>query len=290
MPEAWSPEEVAATVADYFVMLEHEFRGEPFNKSEHNRRLQAILSNRSEGAIEFKHCNISAILIEIGFPYVDGYKPRGNYQELLKDEVSVYLDLHADIVAFAQAIVDAPVVDFSEPLSIDDIFVPAPSRDRTHATYEKRESSFPILRNVNYLEREARNSSLGLAGEKFVLDVEHRRLWELGLRSLAERIEHVAKTQGDGLGYDIVSYDEDGRERLIEVKTTAFGSMTPFFASAKEVSVSDTREGFHLYRVFKFRETPRIFSLPGPLRESCTLDAVQFRVKPGSEYNSSAKP
>lgn len=151
--------------------------------------------------------------------------------------------------------------------------------DRIHSTYEKHQPSFPILRNVNYLEREARNSSLGLAGEKFVLDVEHRRLWELGLRSLAERIEHVAKTQGDGLGYDIVSYDADGRERLIEVKTTAFGSMTPFFASAKEVSVSDTREEFHLYRVFKFRGTPRIFSLSGPLRESCTLDAVQFRAR-----------
>jgi len=279
MPEAWSSEEVAATVADYFVMLEHQFRGKPFNKSAHNRRLRTILRNRSEGAIEFKHCNISAILIEIGFPYVDGYKPRGNYQELLKDEVSVYLELHADIVALAQAVVDAPVLDFAEPLSIDDIFVPAPSRERAHATYEKRQPSFHILRNVNYLEREARNSSLGLAGEEFVLDVEHRRLWGLGLRSLAERIEHLAKTQGDGLGYDIVSYDEDGRERLIEVKTTAFGSMTPFFASAKEVSVSDSREEFCLYRVFKFRETPRIFSLPGPLRESCTLDPVQFRAR-----------
>ena len=279
MPEAWSSEEVAATVADYFVMLENQFRGEPFNKSAHNRRLQTILRNRSEGAIEFKHCNISAILLETGFPCIGGYKPRGNYQELLKDEVEVYLDLHADIVALAQAIVEAPVFDFAEPLSIDDVFVPAPSRDRAHVTYEQRQPSSPILRNVNYLEREARNSSLGLAGENFVLDVEHRRLWELGLRSLAERIEHVAKTQGDGLGYDIVSYNADGRERLIEVKTTAFGSMTPFFASAKEVSVSDSRQEFHLYRVFKFRETPRIFSLPGPLRESCTLDPVQFRAR-----------
>lgn len=279
MPEDWYPEEVAATVADYFVMLEHQFRGEPFNKREHNRHLQAVLRNRSAGAVEFKHANISAILIEIGFPYVEGYKPRGNYQELLKDEVVVYLDLHPDMVALAQAIVDAPAINFTEPLRIDDIFVPAPSRERTRATYEKRQPSLRILRDVNYLEREARNASLGLAGEKFVLDVEHRRLWELGLKSLAERIEHVAQTQGDGLGYDIVSYDESGRERLIEVKTTAFGSMTPFFASAREVSVSDTREEFHLYRVFKFRETPKIFSLPGPLRESCTLDPVQFRAR-----------
>ncbi len=277
MAEDWSPEEVAATVADYFVMLEHQFRKQPFNKRERNRHLRTILRGRSAGAVEFKHANISAILIEIGFPYVDGYKPRGNYQDLLKAEVGVYLDLHPDMVALAQAIVDAPVFDFPEPLRIGDIFVPPPSRERPHAMYERRHPPLHILRNVNYLEREARNASLGLAGERFVLDVEHRRLWELGHRSLAERIEHVAETQGDGLGYDIVSYDESGRERLIEVKTTAFGSMTPFFASAKEVSVSDTREEFHLYRVFKFRETPRIFSLPGSLRESCTLDPVQFR-------------
>jgi len=277
MSDDWSPEEVAATVADYFVMLEHQFLKQSFNKREHNRYLQTILRGRSAGAVEFKHANISAILIEIGFPYVEGYKPRGNYQELLKDEVEVYLGLHPDIVAMAQVIVDAPALDFPELITTDDIFVPAPARKRTRATYEKRQPISPILRNVNYLEREARNASLGLAGERFVLDVEHRRLWELGLRSLAERIEHVATTQGDGLGYDIISYDENGRERLIEVKTTAFGSMTRFFASAKEVSVSDTREEFHLYRVFKFRETPRIFSLPGPLRESCTLDPVQFR-------------
>ena len=186
MPEASSPEEVAATVVDYFVMLGHQFLGEPFNKSAHRRRLQSLLRKRSQQAVEFKLANISAIL-----------------------------DLHSDIVTLAQAIVDAPVFEFAEPLGIDDVFVPAPLRDRTHATYVKRRPSFSILRDVNYLKREARNSSLGLAGEKFVLDVEHRRLWELGLRSLAERIEHVARTQGDGLGYDIVSYDADGRERLL---------------------------------------------------------------------------
>src|SRR5688500_2336095 len=91
MPEDWSAEEVAATVAEYFVMLQSELRGEPFNKREHNRRLQTVLNNRSAGAIEFKHANISAILIELGFPYVDGYKPRGNYQELLKQEIEARL-------------------------------------------------------------------------------------------------------------------------------------------------------------------------------------------------------
>ncbi len=41
-------------------------------------------------------------------------------------------------------------------------------------------------------------------------------------------IEHVSRTQGDGPGYDIVLFETDGRERMIEVKTTAFDAMTPF--------------------------------------------------------------
>ena len=81
MASDWSPEEVAATVMNYFVMLGHELRGEVYNKREYNRHLQALLNDRSAGAIEFKHANISAILIEQGFPYIDGYKPRANYQE-----------------------------------------------------------------------------------------------------------------------------------------------------------------------------------------------------------------
>lgn len=71
MAEHWSAQEVAATVADYFTMLEHELRGEPFNKREHNRRLQSLLNGRTAGAIEFKHANISAILLELGFPFLD---------------------------------------------------------------------------------------------------------------------------------------------------------------------------------------------------------------------------
>ena len=68
-------------------MLAKELRGEPFNKAQHNRALQRMLDNRSRGSVERKHQNISAILIEAGFPYIDGYKPLGNYQDLLESVV-----------------------------------------------------------------------------------------------------------------------------------------------------------------------------------------------------------
>lgn len=277
VPEDWSPDEVAATVADYFIMLDHELRREPYNKKEHNRQLQLLLRSRSAGAIEFKHANISAVLIELGFPYIDGYKPRANYQELLKDEVSARLEADSTIRQTAQAVVEASAPALPEIRALSDILVPAPTRERT-ASYERRVVPQPPRRDVNYLELEARNASLGRAGEEFAMNLEHRRLWEAGHHALANRIEHVSSTIGDGLGYDILSYQPDGREHLIEVKTTNFGSMTPFYATRREVAVSEERaERFSLYRIFKFRETPRLFVLPGSLRESCTLDPVQFR-------------
>lgn len=277
MAEDWSPEEVAATVADYFAMLAQELRGEPYSKREHNRRLQEMLRGRSAGAIEFKHANISAVLIELGFPYVDGYKPRANYQALLRVEVESRLGRDSQLERAAEAAVDAPVQRPPDLLGLADILVPPPRRER-NLSYERRLTVRPSPRPVNYLEREARNASLGRAGELFVLGVERRRLWEADKRQLAERVEHVSSTRGDGLGYDIISFETDGRERLIEVKTTSFGAMTPFFASRREVDVSAERAAqFRLYRVFKFREAPKVFVLPGSLRESFILDPVQYR-------------
>jgi hypothetical protein len=48
-----------------------------------NRRLQNLLAGRTRGSVERKHQNISSVLIDLGYPSIDGYKPLANYQELL---------------------------------------------------------------------------------------------------------------------------------------------------------------------------------------------------------------
>ena len=278
MAEDWSPEEVAATVADYMAMLQHELRGETYSKAEHNRRLRPLLNNRGPGAVEFKHANVSAVLIELGFPYIDGYKPRSNYQELLKTEVAARLAGDIALLKTAETVVDAPASAPSAAPSLDDVIVDRPKQEREPLQYERRSTRPPPRLGVNYLEREAKNRSLGLAGELFALEVEHRRLWEAGKKQLAERLDHVSQTKGDGLGYDILSFERDGRERYIEVKTTSFGQMTPFYASRGEVAMSEENASqFSLYRVFRFRESPRLFMLDGSLKESCVLDATQYK-------------
>ena len=76
--------------------------------------------------------------------------------------------------------------------------------------------------------REALNKELGLAGELFVLNIEKQRLLNAGLHDLANRVEHISQTQGDGAGYDIRSFKEDGGDYFIEVKTTQGGKTSTF--------------------------------------------------------------
>jgi hypothetical protein len=278
MPDAWSSEEVAATVADYLTMLDSELRGEPYSKAEHNRQLQALLNGRSRPSIEFKHANISAVMIELGLPYISGYKPRGNYQQLLRQEVELRFGAVAGLAQMVAQLVDQPQPDVMGVPPLDVLIVPPPVRERRDRVYERPHSVPVAPTRINYLEREARNASLGRAGELLVLEVEHRRLWEAGERALAERIDHVSDSRGDGLGYDILSFEQSGRERLIEVKTTRFGAFTPFFASSNEVKVSaEHADQYALYRVFEFRAKPRLFIVPGSLNEQFALDPVQYR-------------
>ena len=67
MAKTWSESENEAIVKVYFIMLEHEQMGQPFNKAEHRRALMEI-TGRSRGSIEFKHCNISAVMEILGLP------------------------------------------------------------------------------------------------------------------------------------------------------------------------------------------------------------------------------
>jgi hypothetical protein len=239
----WTRPEVEAAVSDYLAMLDMELRGEPFNKAAHNRNLQRLLSARTKGSIERKHQNISAILIELGYPYIDGYKPLGNYQELLSEVVVERVASANTLEGTLASLVLSPPAPTAPPTDIlrMEIPIPVPNRAERSSIYERP----PIIRSPsrrNYLEIEARNTALGLAGERLVIQFEHERLRRSGRRALADRIAHVSVTQGDGLGYDILSYETDGRDRLIEVKTTRFGPLTPFFASRNEVETSRSHD------------------------------------------------
>jgi hypothetical protein len=272
----WTRIEVEATVADYLHMLVLELSGQAYNKSAHRRTLLSKLNHRTAGAIELKHRNVSAILCILGFPWIAGYKPLGHFQFLLREVVEEQLALNklVDEAALTATLTPAvvPLID-----NFSSVLVEAPKL----ATEVKESSTPPYYSSSStkrdYLEREARNISLGKAGEEFAINFEHFRLHRLGLKKLANKIEHVSNSKGDGLGYDILSFEPDGQERFIEVKTTAFSKETPFFISRGEVQFAkDHGEQFHLYRLYEFRKAPKLFDLPGSVENHCFINPISF--------------
>lgn len=271
----WSREEVEAIVSDYLQMLALELAGQSFNKAAHRRRLQNKLNGRSEASIEFKHCNISAAMMDLGFPAIRGYQVRSNYQALVAIVAEEQVRGRSTLDEIALAAVQQPA---AAPTQTDfrKIISEAP-RKQHHAREPVNPLFFRAVKR-DYLEREAQNRSLGLAGETFIVQYEHWRLLDLGQHRLADRVEHVSVSKGDGLGYDVLSFEANGKERLIEVKTTTFGRETPFFVSQRELALSEgAKDQFHLYRLFEFRKSPRLFDLRGSLGEHCVLDPVTYR-------------
>ena len=275
MAATWTRREVEATVSVYFEMLAAELADVPYSKAEARRKLKPLLNNRSDGSIEFKFCNVSAVLIELGFPYISGYKPRWNYQGLLFDVVAERLGANTELQFLAASDVDSPI---AVP-SADDILAAWTDPPRRRGSEKK--VSIPkrayIRPPVNYLEREARNREIGLAGEEFVINFEQARLLKSGRKDLANQVEHIARTKGDGAGFDVLSFEKSGMERLIEVKTTKYGKEAPFYVSRNEVVVSrEQAERYHLYRVFEFRREPKLFGLKGALDTTCMLDPASY--------------
>lgn len=275
----WSRIEVELIVRDYLSMLASELAGTAYSKTAHRRALADRLEGRSHASIEFKHANISATLLDAGFPYIPGYKPRSNYQGLLIDVLGEELSQASQLQAVAAADADRPIV---VPEVEDILAVLASAPRRSADTRSVREAVPPPLRlTTNYVEREARNRSLGAAGELFVLNDERARLIHSGQERLAAAIEHTAKVRGDHEGYDILSFEASGAERLIEVKTTKYGAETPFFVSRNEVNTSARQaELYQVYRLFNFQRALKLYTLPGAIGQTCSLSAATFLASP----------
>lgn len=87
----WTDNELETLTDAYLTMLHAEIAEEPYIKRQHNIALQEKI-NRTHASIEFKFCNLSAVLLDLERVYIDGYKPRAHYQQALKDLVLRRLD------------------------------------------------------------------------------------------------------------------------------------------------------------------------------------------------------
>lgn len=274
MPEDWTREEVELIVSEYFDMLLKEQSRIAFNKSEIRRGILPLLKNRSEGSIEFKNRNISAVLAKIGQPYVRGYLPAYNYQKQLLEKI---------VFSYIQK---RPEAEKTFKLFAESAPTPNPSvfekmleeMPKAEALIQEPEILYRSPVKVNYIELEQANQNVGRTGESIALDYEHWRLIQAGKESLAEKIEWVSQTQGDGLGFDILSKNTNGTDRYIEVKSTKLTKEAPFYFSALEYDFSKRRSSsFFLYRIFNLKADPKLFIANGAYDEFCNMRPTQFK-------------
>jgi Domain of unknown function (DUF3883) len=262
----WTSEELDLIVSDYFLMLKDEAAGVPFNKAQHNRDLRSKI-DRSEGSIEFKHQNISAVLQRLGIPRIRGYLPATNYQRAIVAAIDRYISenpvaLHPESVASGFA--ERPGLFVETPPALVPV---APRRGDIER----------LVRKFNPVERDFRNRKLGRDGEELVLHFERQRLKALDRPDLARKIRWVSEEDGDGAGYDILSFDPKGKERFLEVKTTVGSDVTPFYITRNELALSSERpEAFRLCRVFDFSQRPGMFELAPPLENFVHLSPLSY--------------
>lgn len=106
---------------------------------------------------------------------------------------------------------------------------------------------------------------IGDAGEELVINYEKIRLRALGKNDLADDVNGAK----DGEGYDIRSFNEDGKPLYIEVKTTRGSQDTPFDLSLNEYLFAERHKtDYIIYRLYNYDEelnSADFYSISEPL-------------------------
>ena len=267
----WTDEENGILVSAYFDMLRSELQDERFVKAQVNRQLQDVM-DRGRGSIEYKFMNVSAVLREMSFPFVNGYKPYPNIQASLRDAVREEILRRPELTNLAFDKITRAMPDVSGSAAWVEGEAPSLGLDVFRAGPGQHVGRW------DFVELEAMNRALGAAGERAVLERERQLLTRMGEHTLAARVEHVSQTVGDGLGFNIRSFEPSGADKLIEVKTTNGWDRTPFHITRNELAVAEEhRSEWRLFRLWYFSREPKAFELHPPLEAHVSLTATNFQ-------------
>ena len=278
--DAWSDLENDVCVAAYLALLEAELRHSPLVKVVVNQQVQETIG-RSKGSIEYKFQNVSAVLRDLSHPFVRGYKPAVNYQDSLTQAVLRGLNRTPSVAEAAMA----SILSATPPACAEfhwSLEAPPVIEFGDAATRRRRAIK------TDFVRLDAANRQLGREGELAVLHRERALLVARGRKDLSLRVEHVSEEQGDGLGFDVLSFEPDGTEKFIEVKTTRQNKHWPMLLSRNERDFSrDESDRFHLYRLFDFGASRTgLYTLRGDVTMTCDLDPYVFQALPKREIAS----
>ncbi|MBR0913865.1 DUF3883 domain-containing protein [Bradyrhizobium japonicum] len=252
-------------------MLDRERQGERIVKAEIYRRLGSEIG-RSTKSIEWKLRNVSAVLEEIGVPWLPGLLPAHNYQDALVEAVGEQVGLHPQLL-MDPAASQPRFTAAGMPMLVD--------QPTFKNSDERPEALRRLVIRYDPAERDELNRSLGRAGERMVIEFERQRLRRAGRDDLATKVRWVSDLDGDHLGYDVKSFEADGEERLMEVKTTNGHARTRFWLSANQCEVAASNpDTYRVRRIYHFRNGAQMFDVKPPLDASLLIKADKYVVVP----------
>lgn len=137
--------------------------------------------------------------------------------------------------------------------------------DKEAINFNKNKSSKKIktLTKIGYLEKQRKATATGYLGEKEVIEYEIKRLAKYP--ELQRSIRWQSQIS-DAIGYDILSYDEDGTPRQIEVKSTTakVSDKFDFILTDQELENAGILPNYWIYRVFDVNGHPVIYKIKNP--------------------------
>lgn len=131
---------------------------------------------------------------------------------------------------------------------------------------------------VDFESLQKKRTAVGYSGEMLVLEYETELLRKNGSKL---RPYHIALTDPSA-GYDIISYDESGNIKYIEVKTRKAKntSKLDFFITANEKEKFETLEGYVIYFVSDLNsDNPKLRVVTKEIYEKLELEPIAFHVK-----------
>jgi hypothetical protein len=280
----WTDEQSEFVCKYYIAQLKkHLLSKEPQKQQVAKNYLMSELGKSSK-AVRLKLHHISSILVNSDLPYLESFKPipRAEIDLIDWNETNVLKKIlleefnEPDFLDFLSSL--SAKTEYSTEVTKEIQVEQPPDEDVFEHLENADQPSLRIRPKINYVEREIRNTKLGEAGETWVINFERQRLLAEGREDLANKIVWASKDVGDGLGFDIISYNSSGDKVYIEVKTTCLGKFSAFYLTQKEIQTSlKLGVSYYIYRVFDFNKETKLFTIENSLADSLDLVPTTFR-------------
>lgn len=159
---------------------------------------------------------------------------------------------------------------------------------QTPEIYEKQAVKFRSQRSsaqkesiskINYIEKQKKNIKVGYLGEKLVFSAEIKKLKDYP--SLQRKVTWLAKNS-DAYGYDILSYDKNGNQMQIEVKSTSdqMSDRFDFVLTENERQQAMKLSNYWIYKVFSVDTQPVIYKVKNPFKDDLVnLTPIRYKAQ-----------